>query len=386
MSGEVPEGWREAPFSALARFENGRAFKPTDWGDHGLPIVRIAQITNPQSETNRYSGDVDSRHLLDDGDLIFSWSATLAVMRWEGGPAVLNQHLFKVTPAEGINQDWLQFRLEASISDLAEEAHGTTMKHIRKGTLSSQTTLVPPQDEQRRIAEVLRSVDDTISLVGRQSEQGFRALSAYATEAFAEAVPEDGEGIALEALLTHIIDYRGVPPPKATSGVPLLTAKNVRVGFLDPEPREFIAEADYASWMRRGIPAAGDVMFTTEAPLGNVAEFPDYRAALGQRTLTLRADPRLLNPSYLKWLLLSPSAQALIGRHATGSTAKGIKQRTFRKLRFNVPALEAQNEIGMICEGIWTVILASREQSRAMAILRGLLADDLLSGRVRVPA
>lgn len=144
MSSEVPEGWRDAPFAELAEYVNGRAFKPTDWGNTGLPIIRIAQITNPNSETDYFDGKVDERHLIDAGDLIFSWSATLAVMRWSKGPAVLNQHLFKVTPSPGVDKDWLQYRLEASIPDLADEAHGTTMKHIRKGALSSQTTLVPP--------------------------------------------------------------------------------------------------------------------------------------------------------------------------------------------------------------------------------------------------
>ena len=74
--------WAQRTLDELATYHNGRAFKPSDWTKTGLPIVRIAQITNPTAEPNRYNGDdVDKRHIIDNGDLLFSWSATLAVLK-----------------------------------------------------------------------------------------------------------------------------------------------------------------------------------------------------------------------------------------------------------------------------------------------------------------
>ncbi|AXB77872.1 restriction endonuclease subunit S [Novosphingobium sp. P6W] len=388
VTSDLPDGWRSVPFSALADYVNGRAFKPEDWGTKGLPIIRIAQITNPNAEANFFDGEVDPRNLIDSDDLIFSWSATLAVMRWTKGPAILNQHLFKVTPKKGVDRDWLRYRLEASMPDLADEAHGTTMKHIRKGTLSSKTTFVPSLDEQRRIAEVLRSVDEAIAASQATLNQSEVALSALSDELFAAAMPGVGNEwrqYALEDMLDNIIDYRGVPPPKADSGIPLLTAKNVRFGYLDFEPREFIAAHDFDSWMRRGLPSAGDIMFTTEAPLGNVAEFPDIKAALGQRTLTLVPKPGALDAKFLKWLLLSKPVQALIWSHATGSTAKGIKQRTFRKLKFGFPTLHEQVRIAEVMEDIGAARDAAKRSNEAYAVMKAHLMSDLLSGQVRVP-
>ena len=71
--------------------------------------------------------------------------------------------------------------------------------------------------------------------------------------------------------LVLFIDYRGMTPAKTSSGVPLITAKNVRRGFISVMPEEFLSEADYPRWMTRGVPEAGDILFTTEAPMGNAA-------------------------------------------------------------------------------------------------------------------
>src|SRR5262249_4380103 len=112
-------------------------------------------------------------------------------------------------------------------------------------------------------------------------------------------IPEEWEIVALDQPLSRLIDYRGKTPPKTSAGVPLITAKNVRRGYIDPEPREYIADADYASWMRRGIPDAGDVLFTTEAPLGNAAALPVGRVALAQRVVTFCPNRSVLHPEYL---------------------------------------------------------------------------------------
>jgi type I restriction enzyme S subunit len=105
----IPEGWKEKPLDDLADYINGRAFKPADWKKSGLPIIRIAQITNPNSELDYYDGsDVDDRNLITNGDLIFSWSATLATIFWDRGDGILNQHLFKVVPRKDTDKSYLK--------------------------------------------------------------------------------------------------------------------------------------------------------------------------------------------------------------------------------------------------------------------------------------
>lgn len=388
--------WRTYRLDELATIKRGASPRPIQdprwFATAGHGWVRISDVTRSDRvlrQTTQYLSDEGRAASVEigPGDLIMSICATIGRPLFSGIHACIHDGFvaFKNIRLDLIDPDYLYHFLKMSEPHFDSLSQPGTQKNLNSKLVGGTEINLPPLSEQKRIAEALRSVDELLSLVERQAAQGERALSAYSTEAFADAAPLDGTGMALEDLLSRIIDYRGVPPPKAPSGVPLLTAKNVRFGYLDIEPREFIAEEDYVAWMRRGIPAAGDVMFTTEAPLGNVANFPDYRAALGQRTLTLRPAPTRLTSSYLKWLLLSPNAQALIERHATGSTAKGIKQKTFRKLRFNVPPLTSQREIGAACDAIWAGVIASRAQRHALAKLRNFVSKDLLSGRVRVP-
>jgi len=103
----------------------------------------------------------------------------------------------------------------------------------------------------------------------------------------------------LEDCVAALIDYRGKTPQKTSSGIPLITAKVVKGGRIET-PDEFISVDDYEPWMRRGIPNADDVVITTEAPLGEVAQLGSERVALAQRLITLRGKSGVLDNTFLK--------------------------------------------------------------------------------------
>ena len=92
--------------------------------------------------------------------------------------------------------------------------------------------------------------------------------------------------LPLEDCLEALIDYRGKTPEKTSFGIPLITAKIIKSGRIE-KPTEFIAKENYDSWMRRGIPQAGDVVLTVEAPLGEVAQLGPEKIALAQRVVHL---------------------------------------------------------------------------------------------------
>lgn len=141
------------------------------------------------------------------------------------------------------------------------------------------------------------------------------------------------------------IDYRGRTPPKTAAGVPLITAKNVRMGTLKREPREFIAKGTYQTWMTRGLPARGDLFFTTEAPLANVClNDIEEPFALAQRVICLQPYGEV-NTRYCMFAIMSDVMQNLIVKHATGLTAKGIKAAKLKPLPIPVPPLAEQNRI-----------------------------------------
>jgi len=136
--------------------------------------------------------------------------------------------------------------------------------------------------------------------------------------------------------MAAIIDYRGKTPRKTTAGVPLVTAKVVKGGRIET-PDEFIAHEDYDTWMRRGLPCMGDVVITTEAPLGEVAQLDGSRVALAQRLITLRGNPDVLENDFLRYAMQSAFVQAQLKARASGTTVLGIKQSELRKVLLPLP-------------------------------------------------
>ena len=155
------------PLSEIADFTNGYGFGPADWGNSGLPIIRIQQLLNTDAVADAFAGSLDAKYRIDTGDLIMAWSGTLAVVRWDRGPAWLNQHLFRVDPKAGVDGAFLRHLLISRLGYLEAESHGTTMRHIKRGDLLKHAVPLPPLEEQRRIAEMLDTIDETIQATER---------------------------------------------------------------------------------------------------------------------------------------------------------------------------------------------------------------------------
>jgi type I restriction enzyme S subunit len=242
--------------------------------------------------------------------------------------------------------------------------------------------------EQRKIAACLTSLDDLIAAEGRKLE----ALRVYKEGLMQQLFPREGESRPLlrfpefrdaeewgneelSSCLDAVIDYRGKAPPKSQSGVPLITARNVRIGWLDMTEDEYIPENEYESWMCRGVPQSGDILFTTEAPLANVARFPTAgRFALGQRLLTLRADADKCLHDFLFQSLLGPRMQEEIHFRSTGSTAKGIKSSVFVTIGFCHPGLAEQQRIAACLSSLDALIAAqSRKLDGQRSHKKGLM-------------
>jgi type I restriction enzyme S subunit len=173
--------------------------------------------------------------------------------------------------------------------------------------------------------------------------------------------------------LARFVDYRGKTPPKTEAGVKLITAKNVRMGFISEYPREFISENTYTEVMTRGFPKFGDILFTTEAPLGNVAQLlTDERIALAQRVIDLQTFSPLFS-EYLKVCLMSPLMQRAMVEKATGMTATGIKASKLKLLPVPVPPLEEQkrivakvNQLMALCDELETKLRQAEADSEKL--------------------
>jgi len=231
-----------------------------------------------------------------------------------------------------------------------------------------------PQDPNDEPASALlkRVAEKKARLI---SEEGLRTTAR-------EDVPEAEYYFTLHAgwasyrlgNIARFIDYRGRTPTKTPSGVPLITAKNVRPGFISREPQEFIADTDYLSWMTRGFPRVGDMLFTTEAPMGNVAiiDIPD-QFALAQRVICFQLHELEIGP-FLKLVMMSSGFQAQLSDAATGMTATGIKSSRLKEIPVPVPPLPEQHRIVAkvdqlmaLCDQLKTRLTQARQLNEQLA-------------------
>ncbi len=177
---------------------------------------------------------------------------------------------------------------------------------------------------------------------------------------------------SVEDSMQAIIDYRGKTPRKTLFGIPLITAKIVKDGRI-MTPNEFIASEDYELWMRRGIPEPGDVVMTTEAPLGEVAQLDSRKVALGQRLITLRGKPDLINNTYLKFAMQSAFVQNQLEARSTGTTVLGIRQSELKKVEIPLPPLDEQNRIARVLGTLDDKIELNRQMNETLeAIARAI--------------
>lgn len=156
----------------------------------------------------------------------------------------------------------------------------------------------------------------------------------------------------MEDALSAIIDYRGKTPQKVENGIPTLSAKSVKNNYINYAECYYISEAEYKRFMVRGFPKKGDILLTTEAPMGMVARLDRDDIAIAQRLLTLRGKEGVLDNDYLLYLLQSPYGQGLLKAKETGTTVTGIKQAEFRRVVIKLPDIAVQKKVTSILNAI----------------------------------
>lgn len=162
------------------------------------------------------------------------------------------------------------------------------------------------------------------------------------------------KSVPLSSCIDKVIDFRGKTPKKigmewGNGSIRALSANNVKQGYIDFNRECYLASEElYDAWMTKGDCSKGDIVFTMEAPLGNVALIPDdNKYILSQRVILLKPNESVLS-EYLFHFMSSESFQNELNANATGSTAKGIKQTRLVKLKVTLPSTEEQQKIAEV--------------------------------------
>jgi type I restriction enzyme S subunit len=399
--------WRKETLGETAQFINGVAFKPTDWGNEGLPIIRIQNLTNPGKPLNRTKRQVDPIYHVKPGDLLVSWSATLDAYLWDREPALLNQHIFKVVPNEKVCEPrFLYFLLKSAISQMSktEHLHGSTMKHINRGPFLAHEVALPPLDEQRRIVEQLdeqfSQLDAGVAALKR-AHANLKRYRASVLKAACEGrlVPTEadlakletrnskfeigqellarileerrrtwtGRGKYKEPAMPAIVDQPELPegwtwatlgqltwsvkdgphysPKYVDEGIPFISGGNVRPQGVDFESAKRISRDLHQELCARCKPERGDILYTKGGTTG-IARVNTYDIEFNVWVhVAVLKLVRSADPFYVQHALNSPEClkQARKFTHGVGNQDLGLTRMV--QIVFGVPPPAEQERI-----------------------------------------
>ena len=366
------------PIGDICELFNGRAFKPEDWENAesgGIPIVRIQNLNNPDSSFNYYTGEVNERNSINNGELLFSWSGSrgtsFGAHIWNGQKAVLNQHIFKVGFDESrATKMYLLHALNKAVVEVEENLHGGVgLVHITKGNLERIRIPLPPLDVQKEIVTEIEGYQKVIN--------GARAVLDH----YRPHIPIHPDWTMVELGELCTTSSGGTP----TSG------------------KAAYYEGGTIPWLRSGEVAQGNVfrseLFITEEGLKNSSAkiFPvntvlvamygatagevgilRFEAATNQAVCGITPDERL-SPDFL-YLFLKTDKPALI-RLAGGGAQPNISQKIVREFQIPLPPLATQQAIVAEIEAEQALVAANRElitrfEQKIQATLARIWGED----------
>jgi len=403
-------GWQQKSLIQLAEYHNGAAFNQTQWSEEGLPIIRIEQMTNPQAKCDFFAGTLLPNNRIDDGDLIFSWSATLKVLLWDRGPGALNQHLFKVVPRTDTDLDFIKHLIDFNLEKLGGSSQGSTMKHVTRKELARHHVCVPSSlEEQRWLALILDTIEGQIGKTealiakyqqikaglmhdlftrGITANGDLRPIPETAPDLYKNSpiglIPMEWDFDVLGRLTTKIVDGVHNTPQYVTSGVPFVTVKNLTkldddIDFTD---LNYITTADHTFFTVRADPTAGDVLVTKDGTLGVARivrkDHPDFSIFVS--VAQLRPIKERLRPGTLHSFFDSAMYERQLGGLSAGSGLKHIHLEHFRRFVLPLPSPAEQDEISLRTDSVRSMIRALNHDMTNLIKIKSGLARDLLRG------
>jgi type I restriction enzyme S subunit len=355
--------WQMTQIGSVAEVSSGDSApqEASAFGANGTPFIRAGSLSTlldgaPENELELIPVHESSRRRMrtyPPQTIVFAksgMSCTKGLIYEVKNPAHVVSHLAALECGDNLDNRFLLRWFE--VNPPSRLIANPSYPSIKISDIRSVKIPLPPLDEQMRIAAILDAAD-ALRAKRRQSIAQLDALiQSTFLDLFGDPVTNPIHPTrCIAEIVSRIIDYRGKSPEKTSEGIPLITAKIVKKKGID-KPNEFIAETAYDSWMRRGIPSPQDVIITTEAPMGEVALVPDYKAAFAQRLLVLQPKREILEPIYLMWALTMPFVTRQMDQRATGSTVTGIRSKEFRKVEVPLPPLSLQQKFAAIVESI----------------------------------
>ena len=353
---------KKIPLKEIATFLNGYAFKPNDWSKEGLPIIRIQNLTGTNKEFNYYNGKYNEKYIIENGDILISWSASLGIFLWENMRGILNQHIFKVIFDKNIEIDKTYFLhcMKYLIKKMEKNIHGSTMKHITRPEFEKINFPIYDIDIQRKIAKKLVFISEIIDNNKRILVKLMDLSKSLFTKIFGDIKTND-KNWKIESLdniywirsskRVFEKDYKkdGIPFFRSKEVVGLSQSKNIN-------PEIYISIDKYEELKKiSGIPLKDDLLVTAVGTIGKIWKV-DYEKEFYFKDgnliwLQLKKPHNFFNPLSLKKILeefINKEKENL----SSGSAYNALTIDKLKKFSIFIPPIELQNKFAERIEKI----------------------------------
>lgn len=396
--GDIPEHWQVKRLKWICAFEYGDSLA-TDNRDTGeVPVFGSNGITGYHSKAITKAPCI-----------IIGRKGSFGKINWSDEKCFpIDTTYFVDETKTSNNLKWLFYLLQNL--ELDSFSKDTGVPGLSREDAYSKVAPFPSPSEQTAIADYLDEKTAQIDSLIKNKVQLIQLLKEERTAIINQAVtrginpnikfghsgigwlgdiPEHWKVVPLTKYLESIIDYRGKTPTKSDSGVFLVTARNIKNGEINYSlSQEYILEEEFEKTMQRGALEIGDVLFTTEAPLGEAANVDRTDVAVAQRVIKFRARKGILNNYFLKHWILSPMFQQDLMSYATGSTALGIKGSKLFHLKLLLPPIDEQQAIlDFIAEQskkFENTIVKIEKEIGFMREYRTALISEVVTGKIKV--
>ena len=340
----------------ICEFINGRAFKPSEWEKKGLPIVRIQNLNDENAEFNFYSKDVKKIYIINNNQLLFSWSGTpgtsFGAFFWNRGKAVLNQHIFKIIPKIDINIEFLKYLLNGNLNTIISKSHGGVgLKHITKGELEKIVVDIPEIKKQEYIVKTL---NQTLEIINNKKNQ-LKELDILIKSQFVEMFENEKYNKKTLSELTNKITDGSHNPPTGIAeneGYMMLSSQNIINNSINYDNVRYLKKEDFEKENRRTDLQKGDVLLTIVGTVGRTAIITEESNIVLQRSVAVIKPNTEINSVYLVGALNSESVIKQLNKGAKGVAQKGIYLNDLKKIIIKVPPIELQNQFAEIVKQI----------------------------------
>ena len=370
----------------IATYINGYAFKPSDWSDSGVPIIRIQDLSGNSYQTNRYNGEYAKKYEVLPGDVLISWSASLGVYVWTGEKAVLNQHIFKVVFDKcEINKSFFVYQVQNILEKAETSAHGATMKHLTKPVFDDLSFYLPPLEEQHRIAALLDKVSDLIAKRRAQLDKLDLLVKARFVEMFGDPESNPMNWTITEiGAITKTIDSgwsgNGTQREKKPGEIAVLKVSAVTKGYFIPDECKVLD--DQENIKKYVFPQKGDLLFSranTKEMVGATAIIrEDYPELILPDKLWKIRFSSATNVVYMKYILSSRTIRNKFSAASTGTSGSmyNVSMEKFKVIQIPVPEIRIQNQFASFAESVEKSKLTIQQSLYKLEILKKALMQQ----------